>query len=40
MRQSTRRRQGRAKGKIWMAADFDRPMPASILRAFASGAFG
>jgi prevent-host-death family protein len=35
IRQTVRRRPGRAKGKIWMAAEFDAPLPASVLRAFA-----
>jgi prevent-host-death family protein len=34
LRQATRRRPGRGRGKIWMAADFDAPLPGSILRAF------
>lgn len=28
------RRPGRAKGKIWIAADFDAPLPRHVLRAF------
>jgi len=35
IRQTVRRRPGRAKGKIWMTADFDAPLPAAALRAFA-----
>lgn len=35
IRQTARRRPGRAKGKIWMTADFDAPLPAAVLRAFA-----
>ena len=33
IRQATRRRPGRAKGRIWMAANFDAPLPGGILRA-------
>jgi prevent-host-death family protein len=40
VRQATRRRPGRAKGKIWMAGDFDAPLPAAILRAFAGDRSG
>ncbi len=29
------RRPGRAKGKVWMSADFDAPLPDAILRGFA-----
>jgi prevent-host-death family protein len=29
------RRPGGAKGKIWMAADFDAPLPEAMIRAFA-----
>jgi prevent-host-death family protein len=29
------RRPGRAKGKVWIAADFDAPLPDEVLRAFA-----
>jgi len=29
------RRPGRAKGKIWMAADFDAPLPKHLREAFA-----
>jgi prevent-host-death family protein len=32
---SRRRRPGSAKGKIWMAADFDAPLPASLAEGFA-----
>ena len=28
------RRPGRAKGKIWIAADFDTPLPPDVLDAF------
>lgn len=34
IRDATRRRPGRAKGKIWMSADFDAPLPAEILDGF------
>ena len=34
IRQAVRRRPGRARGKIWMAADFDAPLPAALLKAF------
>ena len=30
----TPRRPGSLKGKIWVAADFDRPLPPDTLRAF------
>ena len=33
-RTATRRRPGRAKGRIWMADDFDAPLPEALLRAF------
>jgi len=29
------RRPGRAKGKVWMTADFDAPLPEAMIRAFA-----
>lgn len=32
---SSIRRPGRAKGKVWMAADFDAPLPDAMIRAFA-----
>ena len=32
-----RRRPGRAKGKIRIAADFDAPLPADVLAAFSGG---
>jgi prevent-host-death family protein len=38
LRQTTRRRPGRAKGKIWIAADFDAPLPAALGAAFAGDA--
>ena len=34
IRDATRRRPGRAKGKIWMSADFDAPLPPEILDGF------
>ena len=34
LRQNARRVPGRAKGKIWMAADFDAPLPQALLDAF------
>ncbi len=33
--QSRRRRPGRAKGKIWIASDFDAPLPDALAKAFA-----
>ena len=36
-RQATRRKPGRAKGKIWMSADFDAPLPKDVLDAFYGG---
>ena len=30
----TSRRPGRAKGKIWIAADFDAPLPGHVLDSF------
>lgn len=32
-----RRKPGRAKGRIWMAADFDAPLPGAVLEAFSGG---
>lgn len=32
-----RRKPGRAKGRIWMAADFDAPLPKAVLEAFNGG---
>lgn len=37
LRQTERRRPGRAKGKIWMSADFDAPLPDDVLAAFNDG---
>lgn len=34
LKKTTNRRPGRAKGKIWMAADFDAPLPDHLLDAF------
>ena len=34
IREAERRRPGSAKGKIWMGADFDTPLPAPLLDAF------
>ena len=34
LKKTTSRRPGRAKGKIWMAADFDAPLPSHLLDAF------
>jgi prevent-host-death family protein len=34
LKQTARRRPGRAKGRIWMAADFDAPLPRHVLDAF------
>jgi prevent-host-death family protein len=34
VRQAARRRPGRGKGKIWIASDFDAPLPAALQRAF------
>src|SRR5438552_15648819 len=31
------RRPGGSKGRIWMAADFDAPLPAGLLAAFGAG---
>lgn len=33
-RVAARRRPGRAKGRIWMADDFDAPLPDAIVAAF------
>ena len=33
-RQAARRRPGRAKGRIWIAADFDAPLPKPVADAF------
>lgn len=35
VRQVRRRQPGSAKGKIWIAADFDAPLPDSLADAFA-----
>jgi prevent-host-death family protein len=35
VRRIERRQPGRAKGKIWIAADFDAPLPAPVLEGFA-----
>jgi prevent-host-death family protein len=37
LRQTARRRPGRARGKIWVAADFDAPLPDGLLAAFTGG---
>ena len=34
IRDAARRRPGRGKGKIWMSADFDAPLPLEILDGF------
>jgi prevent-host-death family protein len=34
IRDVAKRRPGRAKGKIWMSADFDAPLPQHVLDAF------
>ena len=34
VRPAARRRPGGAKGKIWMSADFDAPLPKELLDAF------
>ncbi len=34
IRQQTRREPGGAKGKIWIAQDFDAPLPEDLARAF------
>ncbi|HYN07753.1 MAG TPA: type II toxin-antitoxin system Phd/YefM family antitoxin [Vicinamibacterales bacterium] len=34
LKRTTHRRPGRAKGKIWIAADFDAPLPRRVLDAF------
>jgi len=34
IRPATRRQPGRAKGRIWIAADFDAPLPDAVLDAF------
>jgi prevent-host-death family protein len=36
LRQRARRKAGRLKGKIWMADDFDAPLPKDIVDAFYS----
>lgn len=37
LRDAMRRRPGSAKGKIWIAANFDDPLPKAILDAFEGG---
>ena len=34
LRPATPRQPGRAKGKIWIAADFDAPLPDAVVRDF------
>jgi prevent-host-death family protein len=34
LKKAINRRPGRAKGRIWMAADFDAPLPPHVLDAF------
>ena len=34
VRQTAPRRPGRAKGRVWIAADFDAPLPDVVLEAF------
>ena len=34
LKNAARRRPGRGKGRIWMSADFDAPLPAAVLQAF------
>ncbi len=34
IREASRRRPGSAKGKIWIAADFDAPLPETLVEAF------
>jgi prevent-host-death family protein len=34
LRPTAARRPGRAKGKVWMARDFDAPLPEGMARAF------
>jgi prevent-host-death family protein len=34
IREAARRRPGRAKGKIWMSANFDAPLPRAVRAAF------
>ena len=33
-RDATRRRPGRAKGKVWISRDFDAPLPDDVIEAF------
>jgi prevent-host-death family protein len=33
-RETARRRPGRGKGRVWIADDFDAPLPSSMLDAF------
>ncbi len=37
IRPSARRRPGRAKGRIWMADNFDTPLPEALQRRFEGG---
>ena len=34
LRETAKRRPGRAKGKIWIAADFDAPLPPAVIDGF------
>ena len=36
-REAKRRKPGRAKGKIWIAKDFDAPLPDDVLDTFSGG---
>ena len=34
LKSASQRRPGRSKGKIWIGADFDAPLPTAVLEAF------
>jgi len=36
-REKVRRRPGRSKGKVWLSADFDAPLPEAVLEGFIGG---
>jgi prevent-host-death family protein len=37
IRESPRRQPGKGKGRVWVAKDFDAPLPKSLLKSFAGG---
>lgn len=37
IRESARRQPGKAKGRIWVAKNFDAPLPKDLLKSFSGG---